>query len=362
MSTLNPCADGIPVFKPCCHKRQHLAHTFFCPTCVKSWRKWKPSSLTCLCLHDIFHLCLLLLGKMAWWLQKAGLCASPEPCMGELSPAFVLDALESFLTPVISPSAGQACRIGSFLLIEVNDSGFDYFKYLIYIHKQLMLKIKEVLKLVCMCFTFQWGCSSTLCNFLNFFPLVVAKHAAIPELAPRNARKGLDNFSRIWVQFEVTWQPVGQPCDLGNHKLGQTGSSGLLWWTLNYRRGHICESCLSDTLCSCTGIPQILTQVDRLCKHRGFFVKPLFISGCGREHAWGLRRILQDVAALRPSSEAAAPGLTKQLSAGSRNWKKVALPPTLPACLCSLQGLKGDGLSHTETHNTEKPWAIPQHL
>lgn len=79
--------------------------------------------------------------------------------MGELSLAFVLDAPESFLTPVIatdSPSLlAWLVELGRFLLIEVNDSGFDYFKCLIYIHKQLMLKIKEVLKLVCMCFTFQ---------------------------------------------------------------------------------------------------------------------------------------------------------------------------------------------------------------
>lgn len=113
----------------------------------------------------------------------------------------------------------------------------------------------------------------------------------------------------------------------------------------------------------CTGIPQILTQVDRLSKHRDFFVKALFfmfgsLQFCG---PWARTRSSLNLPGCgcgsSPRPHRAAVGRLQRL----KERKKVALPPTLPACLLSLQGLKGDGLSHRTWRNQEQflsisPW------
>lgn len=69
--------------------------------------------------------------RRAWWLQKQGLGACPGPCMRALS-SFVLDASESFLTPVIyidrlSLLAELFYLNRVDLLIQVNHSGFDHY-------------------------------------------------------------------------------------------------------------------------------------------------------------------------------------------------------------------------------------------
>lgn len=123
---------------------------------------------------------------------------------------------------------------------------------------------------------------------------------------------------------------------------------------------RICVSCPSPSQRSHhEGFLQILTQVDRLSKHQAqSLCQGHFYFRSSSLRPGPRARMLESLAESSrmwlwfcpavSSGPRASPSSCQQALEAER--KRVALPPTSPACLLSLQGLKGGMGAYTETH------------